>query len=317
MQKSFVLILLVIVSIGSTAQVGINTTDPKAQLDIKASNSAAPLPTDGILVPKIEDFPATSPGVDQNGMMVYLVNTVGVYLPGFYYWENTLGVWTPIGNNSNTGWNIQGNANTDETINFIGTKDDQDLVFKRNNIKSGSISASNTSFGIQSVLSNGGSGNNGFGLRALKENISGNSNNAFGKDALTQNVSGSFNSAFGGFSLNKNTASDNSGFGYFTLSNNTTGSANSAFGIGALLNNISGIDNSAFGSYSMVENTTGSSNSAFGRNALRNNTTGNNNVAIGMLALKENTNGKFNVAIGKEALASNTLGNQNTAIGYM
>ena len=65
MQKSFVLILLVIGSIGSTAQVGINTTDPKAQLDIKASNSAAPLPTDGILVPKIEDFPATSPGVDQ------------------------------------------------------------------------------------------------------------------------------------------------------------------------------------------------------------------------------------------------------------
>jgi len=70
------------------SQVGVRNTDPKAVLDIKASNQGTPLYTDGILVPRIATFPATNPGVDQTGMLMYLTTTNGPNTPGFYYWDN-------------------------------------------------------------------------------------------------------------------------------------------------------------------------------------------------------------------------------------
>lgn len=79
------------------SQVGVNTTTPYAQLDVKSSNQSAPANTDGILIPKIDAFPATSPGANQHGMMVYLTTTVGFKPPGFYYWDNTVFQWKPIG----------------------------------------------------------------------------------------------------------------------------------------------------------------------------------------------------------------------------
>lgn len=80
----------------SIAQVGINTTTPNAQLEIKSSNQASPSNTDGILIPKIDAFPATNPTVAQNGMMVYLTQIVGVNQPGFYYWNNTTSTWKSV-----------------------------------------------------------------------------------------------------------------------------------------------------------------------------------------------------------------------------
>ncbi|MCB0432134.1 MAG: hypothetical protein KDD18_03560, partial [Mangrovimonas sp.] len=68
------------------SQVGINTTDPKAQLEIQSSNQASPSNTDGLLIPKVDTFPATNPGANQNGMLVFLTTTVGANSPGFYYW---------------------------------------------------------------------------------------------------------------------------------------------------------------------------------------------------------------------------------------
>jgi Chaperone of endosialidase len=75
------------------AQVGINTTSPQAQLDIRSSNQATPSNTDGILIPKIDAFPIVSPGPDQHGMMVYLTTTDLGKLPGFYYWNNVFSDW--------------------------------------------------------------------------------------------------------------------------------------------------------------------------------------------------------------------------------
>ena len=72
----------------SFAQVGINTTTPNAQLDIRATSATAPTNTDGLLIPKVDVFPATNPTVDQQGMLVYLTTAVGTQQPGFYYWNN-------------------------------------------------------------------------------------------------------------------------------------------------------------------------------------------------------------------------------------
>jgi len=74
--------------ISAFAQVGINTTNPNAMLDIRSSNQALPASNDGLLIPKIDSFPSISPGLAQDAMLVYLTTAVGVNSPGFYYWDN-------------------------------------------------------------------------------------------------------------------------------------------------------------------------------------------------------------------------------------
>ncbi|MFD2516795.1 hypothetical protein [Salinimicrobium flavum] len=81
----------------ATAQVGINTTDPKAQLDIAIEDPGAPGATDGILIPRISRFPAAQPTVAQNGMMVFLDTSTENFPVGFYYWNSTGKEWKGIG----------------------------------------------------------------------------------------------------------------------------------------------------------------------------------------------------------------------------
>lgn len=88
MKKISVLLVFLFLGTCVYAQVGVRNTDPKAVLDIKASNQGIPLNTDGILVPRIATFPATDPGIDQTGMLIYLTTTNGTNTPGFYYWSN-------------------------------------------------------------------------------------------------------------------------------------------------------------------------------------------------------------------------------------
>ena len=57
-------------------QVGIGTTSPNASLEIESSNQATPSNTDGLLIPKVDEFPATNPGGAQNGMLFMLLEQV-------------------------------------------------------------------------------------------------------------------------------------------------------------------------------------------------------------------------------------------------
>lgn len=77
----------------TAAQVGINTTDPKAQLDIHTADPGTPGPADGILIPRLDNFPATNPGADQNGMLIFLTSQKGEFAPGFYWWNSSAGKW--------------------------------------------------------------------------------------------------------------------------------------------------------------------------------------------------------------------------------
>ncbi|WP_284652741.1 hypothetical protein [Flavobacterium terrisoli] len=83
------------------AQVGINTTTPGAQLEIKASNQSAPANNDGIIIPKVDAFPVTNPTATQQGMMVYLTTASGSNTPGFYYWDNATTSWIGIVSTAN------------------------------------------------------------------------------------------------------------------------------------------------------------------------------------------------------------------------
>ena len=97
--KKSIFYFFVFFSTSFFAQVGINTTTPNAQLDIRSSNQVAPASTDGMLIPKIDTFPALNPTVAQQGMLVYLTSNVGSNQPGFYYWDNITTSWIPMKSN--------------------------------------------------------------------------------------------------------------------------------------------------------------------------------------------------------------------------
>lgn len=119
-----------------SAQVGIGTTEPKASLDITSSDATNPSSTDGLLIPKIDNFPSTNPGTDQDGMMVFVTGN-GVPAKGFYYW-----------NNGTTSWvNIQGSQDTDWLESGTGAPANNitDNIYTLGQVQIGSVSATNTS----------------------------------------------------------------------------------------------------------------------------------------------------------------------------
>lgn len=343
--KKLLFLLAFLLSIASGyAQVGINTTTPDAQLDIKSSNQATPTNTDGILIPKIDAFPVTNPTAAQNSMMVYLTTTSAGKSPGFYYWDNATTSWKGFGNGS--GWSLTGNTGTTPGTNFIGTTDDKPLIFKTNNIQSGYLGGSDNYavfFGHRAGEINAGFWNVGIGSYALNLNTWGSSNVAIGQLALNKNTTGYSNFALGTVAMNDNTIGNNNvAIGEHTLDKNVTGSYavaigsyamqysndtttafdnhNVAIGYQSLMGsttpaNNTGNSNTAVGYQSMNKNTTGSFNASLGEGTLFENTTGGSNLAFGYYALSKNTQGNNNSAIGGLSMEKNTLGNDNVGIG--
>lgn len=276
----------------SNAQVGIGTTNPEATLDIRSSNQATPANTDGILIPKINNFPTTNPTAAKDGMLVYATGS-GTPTKGFYYWDQAITNWVAINNNS--GWQETGNVGTNPTINFIGTTDAQDLSFRINNVEKIRL----TQQGQLEFLNTGNSVFIGEGAGERIPGVTNPSNTFVGSFSGNSNVSGSRNSFFGAFS----------GF------NNFAGGNNSFFGTSSGYNNTSGYFNSFFGYSSGSNNRTGDRNSFFGTSSGSHNNNGRSNTFIGYFAGIRNTDGNENTALGSSALSNNLIGNSNVAIG--
>ncbi|HIB49255.1 MAG TPA: hypothetical protein EYN07_13475 [Flavobacteriaceae bacterium] len=113
-------------------QVGINNTDPQATLDITATNVANPTNEDGLLIPRISQFPTADPTILQHSMLVFLTTASGTNPPGYYYWNQPTTTWLPLRGTSE-GWSLTGNLGTDATTNFIGTTDAQNFIVRTNN----------------------------------------------------------------------------------------------------------------------------------------------------------------------------------------
>jgi hypothetical protein len=119
------------------AQVGIGNTDPKSSLDISASNVATPSNTDGILIPRIDDFPASDPGADQDGMLVFVTGN-GTPAEGFYYWGQGTNGWVSVGaSSSDADWYEVGTSNPADNI--------SDNIYHLGNLAVGGNSTSTTS----------------------------------------------------------------------------------------------------------------------------------------------------------------------------
>jgi hypothetical protein len=333
----FILLISILFTPIAKAQVGfgIKTPDLSAVVELSSSNK-------GLLIPRINLTnlaSATTPILNPaNGLIVYNTNTTtgqGLY----YYSTPILNRWVKIFDIVNA-WNLSGNQNTVPGTNFIGTTDNQDVVFKRNNIISGRLNAqrNNTSFGLKSLSSiNAGSGLVAIGYEALFNNKDGNGSIAYGNQALRDGINGSFNMALGNQSLFKTTTGSelNIGIGNSALFLNTTGSHNTAIGKNSLYNNTTvGYNNGniGIGNAALQNNVIGTNNIAIGNEALSQNLSNQNigigikslsaqvtsqyNLAIGNYSLQNNTSGTINVALGTYALYNNKIGFYNNAIGY-
>ena len=180
----------------SFAQVGINTTTPNALLDIRATSATAPTNTDGLLILKVDVFPATNPTAAQQGMLVYLTTTSGSNAPGFYYWDNPTTTWIGLGKDVKA-WQLSGNT-VNAATDFMGSTNDADVIFKRNNVRAGRIGIENTSFGVYALNpASTGTQNTASGASSLRNNTTGYQNTASGINSLYSNTTGIQNTAIG------------------------------------------------------------------------------------------------------------------------
>lgn len=314
-------LLLLFFTVSFQAQVGIGTTNPEGALDITSS-------TQGILIPRVSLLatnvaaPVVNPstlGAPLTSTLVYNNATAGTsttaVTPGYYYWDGSK--WIRL--NTESSWSLYGNSNTNPSINFLGTLDDNDLVFRRNNIVSGKLTSTNTSFGVNTFSNSSTTATRSvaIGVNALKLNVSGNDNTAIGYSALENNTTGSQNTAIGVSSLMTNSSGGyNVAIGYSCLERNTTGILNTAIGHSSLYNNLNGRSNTAIGKSALERNISGNNNVAGGSYSLFNNQTGQDNIALGKSALERNINGSNNIAIGTSSLYNNQATSNNISIGH-
>ncbi|SEW02155.1 hypothetical protein SAMN05421841_0667 [Chryseobacterium wanjuense] len=310
--KKITIFCFMLVSLLVYSQVGINTTNPAASLDITAKNPTGNTSNiDGIIVPRVDRERAQSMTTPTVSTLIYVNDAstgtaagtaIDINTVGFYYFDGTK--WTAINTTAtNNDWKTIGNAGTNPANNFIGTTDNQNLIFKRNNADAGFLGNLNTAFGLNSLpFTSSAIQNTAFGINALG-NSAGPASSAFGHQALAANTTGGNNSAFGWQALNAN----------------TTGTSNTAFGSRALASTISGGFNTAVGHLSMQTITTGGFNTALGYASLNNLTSGTANVGIGHNAGNEGTggvsltSGDGNIIVGRQAGLPN--GNNQMNIG--
>jgi len=219
-------------------------------------------------------------------------------------------------------WVLTGNTGTSSNSNFIGTTDNTDLVFRRDNVKSGILAGGTTAFGVNALPNNTNtySYNVAIGANSLYTDTIGTNNVAIGANSMFKGIA-SNNVAVGSNSLFDNLSSYNVAIGFNSMYGNTIGEYNVAEGANSLSSNTTGSFNTAIGNSALAGNTTGIENIGIGHSALGVNQGGSGNIAIGIFAASNttgsSTTGSNNINIGNSTLFANTTGGSNTAMGVL
>lgn len=158
--SSVLLLALMGISISSFSQsAGFNTTGAPPNASALLDVDAAPNNNKGFLLPRVP-LTATNnnapigPGI-ANSLMIYNTATVNDVYPGYYYWNGTK--WMRFIDDA---WQTLGNSGTNPATHFLGTVDNQDLVFRTNNTEGARILANGdvgigTSAPTQKLVVNG------------------------------------------------------------------------------------------------------------------------------------------------------------------
>jgi hypothetical protein len=209
-----------------------------------------------------------------------------------------------IGITANAQWSLTGNTGTTPATNFLGTTDNQPLVFKTNNQEW--IKLTTTGRIIFQNIDGGLGWNNNLFLGGGNDSATGLANTALGIGSLVSQSTGVGNTAFGvnsGRSIS--TGGSNTAIGTNTLMNGNIGNANTAVGGNALMGPGTLAENTAIGMASMARYNSTSADNATA------------NTALGFGSLTYLSNGTGNVVIGKRAMGGITNGVNNVAIGHM
>jgi len=300
MKKIFVTILSISSILANAQNVGIGTPNPQNKLHVAGGFRLD-----------------TLTGVNGAGLLKHDANGV-VY--GIKFSGNANDVLRGDGSfgafniNGSIGWLLNGNSGTNPASNFMGTIDNQPIVFKVNNIRHGYLGSS-IFFGSEAGLINTSSTNIGIGTGALRNNTMSSDNTAIGHRSLYANSGGS-NTALGTYTLEKNTfGGTNIAIGNYALNGNTEGNYNVGVGYLSLFSNKFGSSNTAVGNYTLTSIVNSPNNTAIGYGALQTSTVGEQNTAIGAFSLNRNFIGSRNTAVGCQALYS-SQGGGGSALGY-
>ena len=316
--KKAMFFMVLLLSFTAFAQVGINNTSPNASLEITASDTTTPANTDGILIPRVDKFPASDPGADQLGMMVFLTTTDGTDLPGFYFWNHPTTSWEWVNRIKKIDDLSDGKSEV-----YDNTADEGPSVFLGDGTGANDDGTNNMNVGLgynsmNSITS--GKNNVGIGYNSMNSVTTGNNNIAIGSNTLNSNINQAGNIAIGSNTLTNNTGKHNVAIGTNALTANIGGKNNVAIGNSALLANTSGHVNVALGPFALRANLSGRDNMAIGTFALGDLSSGVGHVGIGSYALAKytgvGTQGAGNTAVGSQSLNYMTTGTKNTAIGH-
>lgn len=302
-KKNFLILSLTLVALNVFSQVGINTTEPKATLDVVGK----PLETDvldGLIVPRIAatQLKAKTYTSEQKGALIYVTEdfTDSAAATGQVEWVKSVGLyefdgakWKRAGNPEDTLYDVVKRGNyagryisfTGDSISKQGTRDAA-LGFN-STTKSyffGNLNPNHT-----------GQNNLGIGLGALENLTTGNGTIAIGNNA--------FKTSTGTVGTIENEY--NTGVG-FNVGNLFKGDYSVAFGYSALNSNWIGEQNTAIGQQAMSEGIGSglvSYNTAIGSNALRLANQPFGNIVLGRSA-GVRMSGKNNIIIGNWTASS-------------
>ena len=210
-----------------------------------------------------------------------------------------------VSSGGGSGWELTGNAGTNPSTNFIGTTDDADIVFKRNNIQIARLSVNNFFVGQNAGSSATNAGNSNF--------------LGFGAgDSATNAYSSNFLGFYAGYN---STSADNSNFLGNTAGYNSTSANNSNFLGSSAGRNATDANNSNFLGNTAGYNATDANNSNFlGPEAGRGATNANNSNFLGPGAGRGATNANYSnflgYNVGYEATDANNSNFLGSSAGY-
>lgn len=217
-------------------------------------------------------------------------------------------------------WNLTGNAGTNPATNFLGTTDNQPLIFKTNNIEKFRITEG-SKIAVQGVFGIGTVWDKNLFFAGGNDATTGVLNTVFGLGALTLNTIGAANTALGANSISSMTSGGNNvAIGVNSLRLSAIGDLNVAVGVKSMEGPGEYVENTAIGFGSLARETAIagdkiSYNTALGSRTMAYLRNGQNNIAIGYNAMKPMTSGNSNIAIGNNSGYSLNSGNGNILIG--